>query len=132
MERHAPKKRLPNNANTNDKRLEVCRMNNEQYNKWALEIYKDLGHKGIIAIDPKIDETISMNSVGDTMIEVRYPKIMIKKIKKFFEKYSSVQEMSMKEITTIAHEKCEIKFIVYRNREISNTFNEKFLKYFKK
>ena len=100
-------------------------------NRWALKIYKDLGHKGLIKEIPEIDENTAMNTVGDSIIQVIYPKEVVKKIRGFFEKYSSVQEMSMKEITEIAHAPCKIKFIVFKNKIMARNFNETYLKYFK-
>lgn len=38
----------------------------------------------------------------------------------------------MKEITEFAHEPCDIQFIVYRNKELAQSINEKYLKFFEK
>lgn len=100
-------------------------------NRWSASMYKDQGHKCIIKEIPDIDETIAVNTIGDTIIQVKYSKEIVNKVKKFFEKYSSVQEMSMKEITEIAHSKCEIKFIVFKNKTMAENFNKTYMKYFK-
>jgi hypothetical protein len=99
-------------------------------NMWSAKIYKAQGHKCIVKEIPEIDETIAVNTVGDTIIQVKYSKDIVKKVKSFFEKYSSVQDMSMKEITEIAHSKCEIKFIVFKNKPMAENLNKTYMKYF--
>jgi hypothetical protein len=102
-------------------------------NRWAAKIYSDMGYRMKIAADRDSGEYIVINILGDTVLQIRYPAAIIKKVRSFFEKYSTTQDMSMKEITEIAHSPCEIKFIVFRNPTIARNLRETYLnKYFKK
>jgi len=99
-------------------------------NKWAAKIYKEAGHSCTLKEIPEIDDTVAVNTVGDIIIQVKYPRKIVDKIKGFFEKYKTTQEMSMKELTEIAHSPCEIKFIVFKNKTMAKNFNETYKKYF--
>lgn len=100
-------------------------------NRWSAELSNSSGHKTIVKEIPDIDDLVAVNTVGDTVLQVKYSRKIVDKIKAFFEKYKSVQEMSMKEITEIAHSQCEIKFIMFRNPTIAKNINDTYLKYFK-
>ncbi len=97
-------------------------------NRWGANLYKEIGVK-VKTIDKNDDENIGINILGDTVIQVKYPEKIIKNVRTFFKKYKSIQEMSPKEITSIAHEECEIKFIMFKNKEIAKSLMEKY-KYF--
>ena len=102
-------------------------------NRWSAKIHKDIGHKVKIIEDRKIDETVAVNILGDTVVQVKYSKAIVNKIRKFFEKYKTTQEMNMKEITEIAHTPCEIKFIMFKNPTIAENLRQTYLKkYFSK
>ncbi|MCF7871903.1 hypothetical protein K9L97_02610 [Candidatus Woesearchaeota archaeon] len=95
---------------------------NNPLNKWAAKIYEDTGAKIKFIKDDKSNSDI--NIVGDTIIKVDYTKQIIKKIEEFFKKYKTVQEMSMKEITEIAHKKCEIKLTIYKDKVFAENFRK--------
>ncbi|MBU1199598.1 MAG: hypothetical protein KKF46_01615 [Nanoarchaeota archaeon] len=102
-------------------------------NKWSVRMYNELGHKAKLLEDKKIDETVAINVVGDTIIQIKYPKVIVNKVRKFFEKYKNTQEMSMKEITQISHTLCEIKFIMFKNPIMAKSLRENYMKkYFSK
>ena len=102
-------------------------------NRWAMKIYSDMGYRMKLVHDRAFDEYLAVNILGDTVIQVKYPKEIIKKVRGFFEKYSTTQDMSMKEMTEIAHSPCEIKLIVFRNPTIARNLRETYLKkYFSK
>lgn len=100
-------------------------------NKWAKKIYEDLGVKFKIIKDKTINEKITLNVIGDTVIQVHYPDKTINKLREFYTKYKNTQEMSMKEISELAHEHCDLKFVMFKNRDIADSLREKYLKKFK-
>lgn len=106
-------------------------LRNLSLNRWGAKIYQDSGAKVKIIEKKKIDESIGFNVLGDTVIQVKYPPKIIKRLKRFYEKYKNVQEMSLKEITQLAHESCEIKFIMFKNPTIAenlrNTYRKRVL-----
>ena len=97
-------------------------------NKQSTKIYESLGHKVRVIEDKKIDEAVAVNILGDTVLQVKYPKEIVGKIRRFFEKYKNTEEMSMKELTEIVHVPCEIKFIMFRNPTIAQNLRETYLK----
>ncbi|MBT4541107.1 hypothetical protein HOC35_06340 [Candidatus Woesearchaeota archaeon] len=102
-------------------------------NRWGSKIYKERGVIVNVVENKKtkqVDELMDMNILGDLVFQIKYPEKIRKKLKAFYEKYSSTQEMSLKEITQIAHEPCEIKFIIFRNPTLAKDLREKYLKMF--
>jgi len=97
-------------------------------NRQGAKIHEERGHKVRVVEDKNIDETVAVNTVGDTVIQVKYPVQIVKKIRNFFEKYKNTSEMSMKDITEIVHTPCEIKFIMFKNNTIAKNINETYLK----
>jgi hypothetical protein len=101
-------------------------------NIWAEKIYKDMGVTFRVTEDKEVDESITLNVIGDTIIQVHYPEKILQKLRSFYKKYKTTQEMSMKEISEIAHEQCELKFIIFKNKEIAQSLRDKYVKKFKK
>jgi len=99
-------------------------------NLWAEKIYKDMGVIFKVIEDPSIDESITLNVIGDTVIQVHYPKKILNKLSTFYKKYKNTQEMSLREISELAHEQCDLKFIVFKNREIAQSLRDKYIKKF--
>ncbi len=99
-------------------------------NKWGADIYKSLGFEAKVIEIPEIDETTAVNVIGDTVIQVKYSKTIVRKIRTFFEKYKTTQEMNMKELTKIAHTPCELRFIIFKNSTIAKNLRDTYLKYF--
>jgi hypothetical protein len=99
-------------------------------NRLATTVYERIGHRVCLQEDENVDECVAFDTVGDTVIEVRYPKKIVRKIKQFFETYTTLQDMDMKRLTAITHEPCDIQFIVYRNKELARSISETYLKYF--
>lgn len=99
-------------------------------NLWAEDIYSGLGVRFRVIEDEGIEESVTLNVIGDTIIQVKYPEEILLKLRDFYAKYKSTQEMSLKEITQLAHEQCEIKFMVFKNPEIAQGLREKYMKYF--
>lgn len=100
-------------------------------NLWAKKIYTDLGVKFKVIEDKDIDEKITLNVIGDTVIQVQYPESILIKLRLFYNKYKNTQDISTKEITDLAHEPCDLKFIVFKNKEIADGLKEKYKKKFK-
>lgn len=95
-------------------------------NQWAAQVYTEMGVKTRVK-PTKEEEPVDINILGDMIIQVKYGKKIMVKIKSFFEKYKNLQEVSIKEITRLAHEPCEIKFLVFKNATIANNLREKYL-----
>lgn len=100
-------------------------------NLWAKKIYTDLGVKFKVIEDKNIDEKITLNVIGDTVIQVQYPESILIKLRLFYNKYKNTQDISTKEITDLAHEPCDLKFIIFKNKEIADGLKEKYKKKFK-
>ena len=95
-------------------------------NQWAVRLYKEM--RVSCKIKPqKNDPSIDLNVMGDTIIQVKYPPNIIKKIKKIFEEHTTVQDLDPKEITRLAHEPCEIKFIVFKNPSIAENLRKSYI-----
>ena len=99
-------------------------------NVWAEKIYSELGVTFKVIEDKLIDDTITLNVIGDTVIQVQYPKKTLDRLREFYKKYRTTQDMSMKDITAIAHEPSDLKFIIFKNREIARSVREKYLRKF--
>ncbi|MFH1849722.1 MAG: hypothetical protein ABH879_06050 [archaeon] len=99
-------------------------------NKYAAEIYRTLGHKATIAEDPSVDELLAINTIGDTIIQVKYPASIVRTVRAFFEKHTT-ETLNSQELAKIVHTPCEIKFILFRNRVMVQSLNERFLKHFR-
>jgi hypothetical protein len=99
-------------------------------NRWAEKIYTGKFGKFIVNDSDDFDKTISLNVIGDTIIQVKYPKKILDRLEDFYKKNSSTQEMSMSGITKLANEQCEIQFSVFKNAEIARSLYERYLKLF--
>ncbi|MBW2968364.1 hypothetical protein KY362_07830 [Candidatus Woesearchaeota archaeon] len=105
--------------------------NKSPLNLWAKRVYADLGVKNVIKEIDTDDSIVDINILGDTVIQVKYPKRIMDKVKLFFKKYRNVQEMSLREITQLAHEPCDIKFIMFKNPTIARDLRAAYVKHFK-
>ncbi len=105
---------------------------NTALNKWAERSYKGMGVRFKLGSQkPVEEELVDVNVVGDSVIQVHYPCEIVAQLVAFYKKYTTTQEMSLKEITQIVHTPCEIKFTVFKNREIAQSLREKYLKRFR-
>ena len=92
---------------------------------WAEKIYREHGVLNVVKVMK--DEDVDINVLGDTVIQVKYPKNLMKKIARFFNHYKSIHEMNLREITQLAHEQAEIKFIMFKNRTIAKNLTQNYL-----
>ena len=76
--------------------------------------------------DTKIERGVAVNIMGDSIIQIKYPHDLIKKLKKIYEKYPDVKDITLKEITELAHEPHQIKFILFRNPTIAEKLRESY------
>jgi hypothetical protein len=100
-------------------------------NKWAKDLYKGVGVKAKIVEDKEVEEAMTLNVIGDTVIQTYYPKEIIKILRNIYKNYKKTQDIPLKVITELANKQCEIKLNVFKNREIANSLREKYLKKFK-
>jgi len=103
---------------------------NSSPNRWARDLYKSIGVKSRIIEDKKVDEAMTLNVIGDTVIQTYYPKVIIEMLREIYENYVKTQDIPLKVITKLANEPCEIKLNVFKNREIADSLREKYLKKF--
>src|SRR3989338_1945353 len=105
---------------------------NTALNKWTEKSYKQMGvHVKLGNVKPIKEDMIDVNVIGDNMIQVHYPKEIVKKLNAFYLKYTGTKEMSLKELTEIVHTSCEIKFIVFKNKDIAESLRSQYLQKFK-
>lgn len=105
----------------------ICIFRNKlPLNIWASKIYKNLGAN--IKIKEKYEESpyIDINILGDTIIQVIYPEKLFKKIQKFYKRYKNTQQINLKEITELANENHEIRFILFKNPIMAKTLINSF------
>ncbi len=101
---------------------------NTPLSRWAAGIYKEL-EVGIKILSKKAEgPLVDLNILGDTVIQVRYPEKLAQKIKILFEKSKNLQDISLKEITKLAHEQAEIKFVLFKNPSIAKSLRETYNK----
>lgn len=96
----------------------VILRNTSPINEWAARVYADCSVKVTKKTAKDDSPMVDINILGNIVIQVNYPPNIAKKIQLFFKKYKSVQEMSLKEITQLAHEQGVIKFILFKNPTI--------------
>src|SRR3989338_1491745 len=106
----------------------VIMCNSQPLNQWASQVYADLGVKIIKKVQKDDSPMVDINILGNTVIQINYPPNIAKKIKLFYKKYNSVQDMSLKEITRLAHETGDIKFILFKNPNIVKSMVNSFKK----
>lgn len=99
-------------------------------NLWAEKVYKDLGAKTVIKAVKDEEQIVDINILGDTVVQVKYPKKIIGKVKEFYRRYKNTSEMSLKEITQIVHEPCDIKLIMFKNPTIAQNLRESYMRMF--
>lgn len=115
-----------------EKGLQIHNLFCEKYglNLWASKIYQEMGVRMNVISDSEADENLTLNVIGDTVIQVKYPPEIIERLEEFYTRYKTPKDMSLKEITEISHMDCDLKFIVFKNPAIAQSLTEKYLKYF--
>jgi hypothetical protein len=116
---------IKNNFNTH-----FLIIGNNSLNQWAKDLYLNMGVISKIIEDKKVDESMTLNVMGDTVIQTYYPKVIIEMLREIYKKYKKTQDIPLKVITELANKPCEIKLNVFKNREIANSLREKYLKKF--
>src|SRR3989344_6395321 len=98
-------------------------------NHWGASFYRTVHTETKVIEKKEVGEMVDVDILGDLVLQVKYPSTLSKKLRIFFEKYKSTKEMSMKEITKIAYESHDIKFIVFKNPAIAKNLRETYEKY---
>ncbi len=62
-----------------------------------------------------------INILGDTVIKIKYPRKIVDKIEKFYKKFATTQDIDPKELTKLVHTSCELKLIIFRNKEMADS-----------
>ncbi len=93
-------------------------------NRWGAGLYQSSGVKVKVKNATDIDPSMGLNIIGDTIIQVKYSQEITKKLETFFKTYKTVQEMKLQEITQIAHEPCDITFIMFKNPTLARNLRE--------
>lgn len=105
-------------------------LKNNALNRWAGKVYQSQGLKVKVKTLEKIEERTGINVMGDTVIQVYYGKKIADKIKKIYERNTDFKTVDIKEITELAHESCEIKFVLFKNASLAKTLRESYLPLF--
>lgn len=100
-------------------------------NHWAADMQKNIGYKGKIKENIKLDEYTSFNIMGNYVIQIKYPKKIINKIREIYENNSSIEKINISTLSKLAHEPCEIKFIMFKNKEIADNLFDTYTKMIK-
>ncbi len=98
-------------------------------NHWAAQVYSGWGWRSKVIEDASVDPLVGVNVLGDTVIQVRYPKNLVEHIKKVFLK-NEVNQIAPADIARLVHTPGELKFIVFKNPTIANALKDKYLKEF--
>lgn len=99
-------------------------------NKWAADLYpKNI--KVRLTSDKKSDETTDFMCLGDTIIQIKYPKDLLDKIRNYFNTYASIKEIGVDVLTQLAHEPHDIKFILFKNPTMAQSLKDKYAKIFR-
>ncbi|MCB0334174.1 MAG: MarR family transcriptional regulator [Bdellovibrionales bacterium] len=88
-------------------------------NRWASEIYTDIGVQMHMKDLPSTDHSIAYNIFGEFILQVEFPQEAIERIQGLFESHSSMGEIERSEITSLAHTPYEVSFTVIRNRKMA-------------
>ncbi len=88
-------------------------------NRWASDIYKDIGVEMYLKDLPQIDHSIAYNIFGEFILQVEFPNDAIERIQSLFESHSSMSEIERSEVTSLAHTPYEVSFTVIRNRKMA-------------
>jgi hypothetical protein len=104
----------------------VCQKDNP-LNRWGTRLYKEQGVKIKLKHNNNLNSR-DLNILGDMIVQIEYSKKISKKITNFYAKYQKLEDISLKEITKLAHEEGEIKFILFKNPELAKDLLEKYLK----
>jgi hypothetical protein len=104
--------------------------NKKPLNLWAQQIYTQYKVKSVFTTVADEDPLVDINILGDIVIQVHYPKNIARRLRSFFQKYKNMQEISVQEITQIAHLEGEIKFVMFKNPLIAKRLCEGYVKMF--
>jgi len=97
-------------------------------NHWGASLYESIGVKMKVVTDKKIDDDTGLNILGSTVIQVKYPKNILNSLKHIYHKYKTAQDVPPSEITKLAHETGDIKFIMFKNPSIAKNLRETYKK----
>lgn len=95
-------------------------------NRWGMKLYEETGARIRMLKGHDLDEATDLNLLGNTILQVKYPKDIVKKMRTIFEKHHSTQDLSLREIARLAHKPCEIKIVLFKNPVIARGLWEKY------
>lgn len=101
-------------------------------NQWAVNIYRELDLNSQIFVDESEDEMMGLNIMGDNIIQVYYDKKILNKLQNFFANYKNINDANIESITKLANEKCNLKFVFYRDKNLAKSLRELHKKKFRK
>jgi hypothetical protein len=88
--------------------------------RWGVVLYKQLGINASIRSSSISNENVGINIFDDYILELKYPDLAIKHLRKLFLRYKNTQEIDVKDITNLVHKKYDIKITIFRNKEIAD------------
>ena len=98
---------------------------------WGKKIYEDIGFRFSMSKDTKSKESVNINIIGNTVIQISYSENIIEKVKEIYKKYKSIDSIGMQEIARLANFPCEAKLTVFKNPEIAQSLKDRYMALFK-
>jgi len=96
-------------------------------NRWACSLYQAAGTTTSFNLKTSFDDTVGVNVLGDTIIQVQYPREIVRKIKALFESSESITALSPSAVATLAHTTCETKFMLFKNKAFADSVRKAYL-----
>lgn len=99
--------------------------------KLVNNFYKKMGLNSIISSsNSTFDKSYYVGTYGETIVQAIYPKIIVKKLDKFFKKNKSFETLNLNELADIVNTKCQMKLTVIKNLEMAKHINESIISQF--
>lgn len=90
-------------------------------NEIAVKNYIGLGFKAKIVGTQVFPKNLDLNVVGDSIIQVHYPKKLVEKLWIIAKKYRKTSDIDLEELNRLLAMKCEIRLVFFKNPEISKS-----------
>lgn len=106
-------------------------LKNNSLNKRAASVYEELGIPTVVLDGTFVDECVGIDSVGEVIVEVKYPQEIIAEINNYVKQHPE-GDYEIPEITRIVHKPCKIILNIYKNKNLVDAFNEKHIETLRK
>lgn len=100
-------------------------------NSIAIRNYNSLGFPAKVVRRRPFPKSMDINVVGDTIIQVHFPDMIVKKLQRLVEKYDSAKDVPVRELNALVNTMCDIKFVCFKNPEMAKSLRSQLLRAFK-